>query len=232
MTDSVERVAEQIGLPISGLTQPSESGDRSYGRTDSTNEEGCNSLDESSTCVTRANEPVDIKWTERELLDRLKTRHSKVAGNGPEWAYMEHVRDRAGAFCNTTIDALALHLWPSRHHEVHAYEVKCSRADFRRELADGLAKSLPWRSWVEFFWIVAPKDVVPLTELPKEWGLLVPHATALRVAKPAVRLRSKPYGYNVAEPDIPRTLVASMLRAQVRNAAKVDGYWTAPGAAS
>jgi hypothetical protein len=167
--------------------------------------------------------PVSV-WTERALLDRLRVRHGKITGNGPEWAYMEHVRDAAGFFAGTTIDALAMHLWPSRNHEAHAFEVKVSRADFRRELADDCSKSLPWRSWVEFFWITAPADVVPLEELPERWGLLVPHGKALRVAKPAVRMRPRPAGYLPAA-DLPRSLVAAMLRAQVRNAQKVDGYW-------
>lgn len=164
-------------------------------------------------------------WTERDLLDRLRARHSQVTGNGPAWAYMEHVRDGAGYFAGTTIDALALHLWPSRSHEAHAFEVKVSRADFRRELADKQGKSLPWRAWVEHFWIVAPPDVVPLDELPDGWGLLVCSGAGLRAVRRAERLRIKPHGY-LPEPDLPRSLVAAMLRAQVRNGAKVGGYWT------
>ena len=163
------------------------------------------------------------KFTERDLLDRLYKHHSLNSGNGPAWAYMEHVRDRAG-FADRTIDALALHLWPSRNHEAHAYEVKVSRADFRRELEDDGAKSACWRSWVEYFWIVAPAGVVPVEELPCTWGLLVPHGAGLRKARQATRLRPRPIGYEPA-PDLPRTVIAAMLRAQVRTASKVDGYW-------
>jgi hypothetical protein len=165
-------------------------------------------------------------WTERDLLDRLRARHSQIKGNGPEWAYMEHVRDAAGFDAGTTIDALALHLWPSRNHVAHAYEVKVSRADFRRELANEQVKSLPWRSWVDYFWIVAPVGVVPLDELPAGWGLLVTHGRVLTTARRATRLRPKPAGYLPAS-DLPRGLVVAMLRAQVRNAAKVNGYWQA-----
>lgn len=162
------------------------------------------------------------KFTERDLLDRLRRRHSVVGGNGPEWAYMEHVRD-CGGFANRTIDALALHYWPSRNHEVHAFEVKVTRADFRRELADP-SKAAAWTDWVEYFWLVAPAGVIPVEEVPREWGLLVTHGEGLRKVRQAHRLREKPAGYLPA-PDLPRTVVAAMLRAQVRNGVKRDGYW-------
>lgn len=161
-------------------------------------------------------DPEAVRWTEREILDRLSRRHNvRRGGNGPEWVYMEKVRDQAGAWANRTIDALALHLWPSRHHEVHAYEVKVSRADFRRELAGDMAKSEPWTAWVEYFWIVAPAGVVPRTELPAMWGLLETSGVGLRVAKSAKRLRERPLGY-MPSPDLPRSIVAAMLRSAAR----------------
>lgn len=158
---------------------------------------------------------LTARWTERDLLDRLRARHDKTGGNGPEWVYMEHVRSSAGMDCLATIDALAMHLWRSRHHEVHAYEVKVSRGDFRRELADEQAKSAIWRAWVDHFWIVAPASVVPLDELPDRWGLLETRGTGLAVRRPARRLQPRPAGY-MAAPDLPRDVVAPMLRAAVR----------------
>jgi len=172
---------------------------------------------------------VTGRWTERALLDRLRVRYSQVGGNGPFWAYMEHVRDSAGFFAGTTIDALALHLWPSRNHETHAFEVKVSRTDFRRELENDCAKSAPWRAWCEYFWIVAPQGVVPVDELPRGWGLLVCHGAGLRAQVQAKRLREKPPGCAPAA-DLPRSLVAAMLRSQVRNAEKINGYWQPSGA--
>ena len=154
------------------------------------------------------------KWTERELLDRLRARYSRPdRGNGPEWVYMEHVRDKTG-WANRTIDALALHLWESRNNEVHAFEVKVSRSDFRRELADP-SKAETWTAWCEHFWIVAPAGVLRPEDMPKSWGLLVTSGTGLRIAKRSPRLRPKPPGYMPAEP-LPRSLVACMLRSVKR----------------
>jgi hypothetical protein len=145
-----------------------------------------------------------------------------MVGNGPVWSFMEHVRDAAGFDARTTIDALAVHQWPSTGHEVHAYEVKVSRSDFRRELADDCAKSLPWRSWVDYFWIVAPRGIVPVEELPDGWGLLVTHGAALAKARQARRLTPPQHGYLPREP-LPRGLVAAMLRAASRTAARPSG---------
>lgn len=158
--------------------------------------------------------PVEaVKWTERMLLDRLRQRHAVNHGNGPAWVFMEHVADQTG-WANRRIDGLAVHLWQSRNHEVHAYEVKVSRGDFRRELAD-LSKSGVWTAWVEYFWIVAPHGVLTKADIPDEWGLLVTRGAGLAVAKRAPRLRPKPAGYSPA-PDLPRSVVAAMLRQAAR----------------
>lgn len=161
------------------------------------------------------------RWTERILLDRLRARHARTSSptGVPDWVYMEHVRSHSGFDAASTIDALAMHLWRSRQHEVHAYEVKVTRADFRRELADDRAKSAIWRDWVERFWVVAPDSVVPLDELPDDFGLLVTWRDGLRVAKQAPRLRDKPAGWLPCEP-IPRPIIASLLRSAVKTSGK------------
>lgn len=163
-------------------------------------------------------EPDDVRFTERDMLDRLRARHATKVGNGPVWSFMEHVRNAAGFDASCTIDALAFHQWPSTGHEVHAYEVKVSRADFRREVRD-LGKSASWRAWVDYFWIVAPRGVVPVEELPDGWGLLVTHGAGLTKARQARRLTPPQVGYVPREP-IPRGLVAAMLRACVRTGAR------------
>ena len=164
------------------------------------------------------------RLTERDLLDRLAARHSQVSGNGPDWAFMEHVRDGAG-FAGSTIDALAMHAWWSRQHELHAYEIKTSTADFRRELRDGCAKSASWRSLVDYFWIVAPAELVGIVEeLPEDWGLLVTKGAGLERIRQASRLTVRPAGFE-AGADLPRPIVAAMLRAQIRQSMKVGGSW-------
>ncbi|MCU1592433.1 MAG: hypothetical protein JWP11_3689 [Frankiales bacterium] len=151
---------------------------------------------------------TEVKWTEAAVLSLLRERHAGKGGSGPEWAYLEHVRDAAGFSATRTIDALALHLWPSRGHELHAFEVKVSRGDWRRELADP-AKAEGWCALVDRFWIVAPRGVVPRDELPASWGLLETKGEsglAQTVAAPLLRQKAE-------RPLVDRSLLACLLRA-------------------
>lgn len=66
---------------------------------------------------------------------------------------MEHVRDAAGFNVTRTADVLALGLWPSRGNELHGFEVKVSRADWRKELAQP-EKAEGWCQIVDRWWIV------------------------------------------------------------------------------
>lgn len=149
-----------------------------------------------------------IKHTERSVLDALRRRHNpKERGNGPEWAFVEHVRNAAGFNANRTIDAMGLSLWPSRGMELHGYEVKTSRADFRREIADP-AKMDAFAHVLDRFWIVAPKGIVPVAELPSSWGLLevMDDGTAIRQKVAAPLLTEQ-------RASIPRTMLVPLLRA-------------------
>lgn len=117
--------------------------------------------------------PEPAKHTEGSMLALLRARHAAKGGNGPEWAFVQHVRDASGFDAKRTIDAIALGLWPSRGHELHAFEVKVTRADWRRELKDP-SKAESFIRRVDRFWMVAPRGVIPKDELPVGWGLLEP----------------------------------------------------------
>lgn len=116
--------------------------------------------------------------TEAQVLDLLRRRHVR-AGNGGsgEFAFMTHVRNSAGFNSSRTFDAVVMSLWPSRGLELHAYEVKCSRSDWQRELkepekADAAAKLVD-----RFSVVVAEADIVKPGELPPTWGLFVVRGT-------------------------------------------------------
>jgi hypothetical protein len=111
---------------------------------------------------------IESVWTERKMLDLLRARHSQMVGNGPVWGYMEHVRDGAGFTVQTTIDALAIHMWPSKHHAMHAFEVKVSRGDWLRELSNP-DRAGAWTAIVDYFWVAAPSGVVKVAQI--RWRL-------------------------------------------------------------
>lgn len=72
------------------------------------------------------------------------------------------------------IDVLAMSLWPSRGYGIDAVEIKVSKADYDREIANP-AKADPWWQYSNRFWIAAPSTLVAdPAVLPPGWGLLVP----------------------------------------------------------
>lgn len=159
-------------------------------------------------------------WTERKLLDRLRERLNPGTLVTRQWAYAEHVRAGAG-WEASTIDALAVGLWRSTKHEIHAYEVKISRGDLRRELADP-GKAAVWTSWVDRFLLVAPRDVVTplLDQLPPAWGVLVPQGAGLRQIRAAELLTPPLTGWECGAA-IERSRVAALLAAMHRNTERV-----------
>lgn len=128
------------------------------------------------------------RHTEASMLSLLRTRYAADKGNGPEWAYIEKVKDAPGFAAKRIADALALSLWTSRGCELHGFEVKVSRGDWRRELADP-DKAEGWCRIVDRWWVVAPRGVVPRDELPATWGLLETGSRGLAVAVQAPLLR-------------------------------------------
>jgi hypothetical protein len=77
---------------------------------------------------------------------------------------------------NRRCDLLRIGMWQSRGHRIIVHELKVSRADWLRELADP-AKAEAWWPYCHEFWIVAPDGVVDPDELPDGWGLMVPPAS-------------------------------------------------------
>lgn len=101
------------------------------------------------------------------------------------------------------IDVLVVDLWRSRGLARHAFEIKRSIADFRKEVAEP-EKADWWWSHCSDFTIVAPATVCARiqanNELPPNWGLMsVSEAGRIRVLSPsAVNLEPEPIGWETA----------------------------------
>ena len=113
------------------------------------------------------------------------------------------MRDRAGFDATRTLDAIAMDTWPSSGLALHGFEIKTSRADWRRELADS-AKSAAFTRFLDRFWIVAPPGVVKEEELPELWGLLETTEWGLLAKVQASALSPEP---------VDRSFLACLLRA-------------------
>lgn len=128
-------------------------------------------------------------------------------------ALLFEVGNSTGHGTNRHIDALAMGLWPSRGMEVEGIEIKVSRSDWKRELADH-EKADAVQRYCDRWWIAAPKGLIPPAELPATWGLLEVEANdggalTIRVKVQAPKLEPQP---------LSRGFVAAMLR----RAARVD----------
>lgn len=66
-------------------------------------------------------------------------------------------------------DAVSYNLYRSTGHEITGFEIKVSRGDWLNELKQ------PWKSdtimqYCDRWWLVAPKGVANIEEIPKAWG--------------------------------------------------------------
>ncbi len=143
--------------------------------------------------------------SEDDLLVLLSARYAP-----PALAFFPAVRNGTGWARRQvrTADAMAMGLWPSRGLDLTGFEVKVSRSDWLRELKDP-QKADEIMSRCDYWYVVAPADVVLPGELPSTWGFLVPRGPGLVAVKEAPK---------VAEPKpLDRLFLAAILRRAVES---------------
>lgn len=101
-----------------------------------------------------------------------------------------------------TADALAVSVYPSRGLYLVGFEIKVSKSDWRKELADP-DKAADMQKWCRHWYVASPQGVVPEGELPANWGLIECTAKTAKIVVKAPELKP-------VEPDM--LLVASILR--------------------
>lgn len=174
---------------------------------------------------------TEPKATERELLDLLERRHAKTGNGGSgEYAFMRQLRNDAGFKATRSFDGATVSLWPSRGFELHLFEVKVTKADWRHELSGrvdsrgrehgGPTKAEDACAIADRFTVVAPRGVIDPAEVPVTWGHIEAyggqvdeesgkvHGRKLRVVRAAPLLHDRG-----KRDSFPAGLVVSMLRA-------------------
>lgn len=136
--------------------------------------------------------------TAADLCERLRRKYPAEA-----YAMLYEVRNGTGFQRSPrSADVLMMSLWPSRGLDLTGFEVKVSRSDWKRELADpGKADAI--QRYCDRWYVLAPETVVPREELPSAWGLLVPYRDGLTCAVEAPKLEPVP---------IDRLFLASVMR--------------------
>lgn len=155
--------------------------------------------------MRKGNEPSFPKLRTEQVRAALRTRFCQ-----PEWALFFEVADGTGASQRRWADAMAMNMWGSRGLALHGFEIKVSRSDWKRELANP-AKAESIAGLCDFWSIVAPKGMIGFGELPPGWGLLEVDAD--------LKITQRVTGPKNTDPAmLTRSFVASLLR----SAAKVD----------
>ena len=121
------------------------------------------------------------------------------------YALLPQVRNGTGTARKTarTADAIVVSCWPSRGLWIGGIEIKVTKSDFRKEIAEP-EKAESISRFCKHWWIASPPGVVPKSELPENWGLIECTATMAKDVVAAATLDCVP-------PDM--LFVASVLRA-------------------
>jgi len=128
--------------------------------------------------MTKKNE-----YTENDLFEMLRNTYPFEKGH----CVLKQVRSSVwNNFGMRTADAISIGLWPSVGHDITGYEIKISYQDWLREIREPEKSSVIGKH-CNYWYIVAPKGIIPKNELPEKWGLLVPARKYLKIEKPALK---------------------------------------------
>jgi len=145
---------------------------------------------------------------EADMLTRLRTRYLGNVVRQARWVYAEQVRN--GTPPLRCLDAIAWSTSPADGYAWSGFEIKCSREDVRRELANP-EKAAAFLPFLNHFWLVlSDARMLRAGELPSGWGLLVASGYGgLRTEVDAPRRVARP---------MPLPMQAAFARAAVRTA--------------
>ena len=158
---------------------------------------------------------VDNAWTKpprpsaQAITSDLYARLARRIANAPGEILIREVGNGAGSKNSGWVDAISMQTWPSKGLAITGYELKATRQDWLREL-DNPEKNRAWQGCADMFYIVAPKGIVEILELPHMWGLMIPSGDALRI-----QVRAQWDGKSSTS--VPYGMVAAIFRAIERD---------------
>lgn len=170
--------------------------------------------------------------TAHDIITALAARYK-----APEYAFLTDVRNSVGFSAKVrTADAMAMSLWPSRGIYMAGFEVKISRADWKKELEQP-EKAEELARFCKLWFIVCPDKLIDKDEVPPGWGLIyVKEDGGLRYPKPAPEHAALEPTWiffasllrDVMEGWIPKSLVdqrvLEAVKAQLGTKIEQDGY--------
>jgi hypothetical protein len=128
---------------------------------------------------------------------------------GQASAVFFEVADATGFNGTGWADAISMSLWPSHGLELQGFEIKVSRGDWKRELANPL-KAEKFALRCDRWWLVSAQCVVEdEDEIPANWGWMLATPDGLQIKRKAAK-------------NEPLPLDRDFLAALLRSAGKID----------
>lgn len=150
------------------------------------------------------------------MVDLLHARHYQTNGNARSHVVLEEVAPSVG-WARRWSDVLVLSCWPSEGLTLDGFEVKASRADLKRELADADKHQATARYCDTWNLLVWNDAIHKGFEIPADWGLWIVEGDEdgrwLRCVRKAAKRTPEAW---------PRGFICSMVR---------NAYEQSPGAA-
>lgn len=127
--------------------------------------------------------------TAKDIADALDRRYgqNQQGTQGEAWVTLREARSGAGFQGNNRqCDYLAINTWQSRGLQVVGHEIKVSRSDWKRELADP-DKAETFARYCRRWWVVMPLKLANEVrdEVPPAWGLIAVSEKSTRELVPA-----------------------------------------------
>lgn len=127
--------------------------------------------------------------TSTDIVKSLLVKHPS-----PEWASFTELATGTGAFSRNYIDFWTMSCYPSKGFRTVAYEIKCSRGDFMREIDNPKKREMAVELSSECYFVV-PHGLIKPEEVPEPWGLCYVNKSGQTVRKQVAKQRK-------FEPDI------------------------------
>jgi hypothetical protein len=124
--------------------------------------------------------------------------------SAPTHAIFFEVSDATGFAGTGWADAISMSLWPSHGLTLEGYEIKISRGDWKRELANPV-KAEKFAARCDKWWIVTAEGVIQDdAEIPSNWGWILASNDGLAIKRQAIK--------NVNPVLVDRVFLAALLR--------------------
>lgn len=145
------------------------------------------------------------KISDAEMTSRIRAALRTQYADMHRFALLEEVGNTTGFGNRGWADAVLLHLWPSDGLALWGFEIKASRTDWKKELANP-KKSENIARFCDRWIVVAPKGLVRDGELPAAWGLWTYDPETDRLHAAVAGEKRKPHKY------LHRGFFASLIR--------------------